>query len=551
MQEIEQLPEGAVDALSRAGAFPGDESAREGVEAAQTHISHLFFTRDRVYKLRKPVVLPFLSFGSRAERNSDCLRELLLNRRLAPDVYLGIAPLVAAGPAGWQLGELSDELSSSPASEHCVVMRRLPEGRDALSLLEARQLTPGHVEAVAEQLARFHADHGLGVPAPWDPEAWLERVRAPVAQTLELLRSSQVAGFEAGDLDRCERRLDALFEARRARFEGRRRAGRVVDGHGDLHLDHVWFEPGRREPIVIDCVEFDAELRRIDVAAELAFFAMDLRYRLRSDLAEHFLARYAVRTDDFELYGVVDYHILHRALVRAAVAAVAAGQDEVDAGQRQRAAESATRHLQLVDDFLSDLPSAGLVLVCGGVGTGKSTAADVAAEALSGVVVSSDRTRKRMAGIEPETRAGARPEAGIYTPARTREVYRALLERAEPVVESGRVVILDATFSREEWRELARRWAEVHEVPILLLEVRCSEALVLKRLAEREREAGHVSDAGPDLFAWSQANFEPPTRWDPAIRRVVQTDRDDWQDLLKADLADWLRATGSSERSAR
>ena len=114
------------------------------METIQTHISHIYLTRDRVYKLRKAVVLPFLSFGLRSERNGDCLREVALNRRLAPDVYLGVAPILPRA-GGWAVGEVADALAHAPgdaaeqpgvvpgeAYEHCVVMRRLPEGRDAL-----------------------------------------------------------------------------------------------------------------------------------------------------------------------------------------------------------------------------------------------------------------------------------------------------------------------------------------------------------------------------------------------------------------------------------
>jgi aminoglycoside phosphotransferase family enzyme/predicted kinase len=542
MRQLEMLPRGIVSALSRPSAYPHDASAEQGVEVIQTHISHVFLTRDRVYKLRKAVVLPFLSFGTRAERDRDCLNELSLNRRLAPDVYLGISPIVSDGSGGWRIGAIGaigEEWSPSAGLEHCVVMRRLPKGRSALGLLERGELTLARMDAVAQRIASFHSAHGLGAPAPWQPEEWLERVRAPVARTFELLRDSTVPGLDPDDVQRCEKGLDALFAARGPHFEARRKAGRVVDGHGDLHLDHVWFETETSEPIAIDCLEFDPELRRIDVAAELAFFAMDLTYRSRSDLAERFLRHYAALTDDFGLYGVVDYHILHRALVRASVAALAASQREVGEQQRSRAASSAMRHLRLVRDWLEGPSRGGLILTCGTVGTGKSTVASRAADALGAVVISSDRTRKRLAGLEPEQPAGAAPGAGIYTPAQSRRVYRALLERAEPVVLSGRVAVLDATFSREEWRQAARHWAELRGVPVLLLEVRCDEAQVLSRLAVRERSARHVSDAGSDFHRYSVRSFEPLAGWADEERRVVRTDRDDWAAQLDRQLVDW------------
>src|SRR5262245_47759936 len=154
------------DALRRPTAYPHDASAAAGVEWVQTHLSHVFLTRERVYKLRKAVDLGFVCFAERAERNADCLREVALNRRLAPDVYLGVAP-IEVSPSGARVGSLGQALSGD--GEHCVVMRRLPAGRDALSLLERGCLPVQGLDRAAEAIAAFHARHGLGSPAPFSP----------------------------------------------------------------------------------------------------------------------------------------------------------------------------------------------------------------------------------------------------------------------------------------------------------------------------------------------------------------------------------------------
>ncbi|MGH7337792.1 MAG: hypothetical protein ACREI7_09445, partial [Myxococcota bacterium] len=168
--------------LARAETFPGDPSAGAGVEWIQTHLSHVYRTADRVYKFRKPVDLGFVRFTSRAERNADCLREIALNRRLAPDVYLGVAPLVGSG--GRPHVGLPVEAIPIEARDYCVVMRRLPDGRDALSLLEAGKLTAEQLDALAALLARFHAAHALGTPAPFTSEEWLARCTRPAEENL-------------------------------------------------------------------------------------------------------------------------------------------------------------------------------------------------------------------------------------------------------------------------------------------------------------------------------------------------------------------------------
>jgi hypothetical protein len=233
---IDPTPQKVVRGLEDPRAYPSDASASAGVTTLQTHISHIFLTGARVYKLRKAVRLGFLDFGSRQARIADCLREVALNRRLAPDVYLGIAGIQEERD-GVRVGRPA-EAPGDPRLEHCVVMRRLRDGRDALSLLGRGELSASQVDSIAHAVARFHAEHDLGRPAPFSPAAWVRAIEDQVEGNVEPLAGA----FRDG-------RPDALATAARQfladhpdRFEARRRDGRAVDGHGDLHLAHVWFE---------------------------------------------------------------------------------------------------------------------------------------------------------------------------------------------------------------------------------------------------------------------------------------------------------------------
>jgi len=520
--------------LARPNAYPDDPTARDGIETIQTHISNLFLTRSRVVKLRKAVDLGFLDFSTRADRLADCRREVALNRRLAPDVYRGVAPVEREDGryvVRERFGEIACE-AGAPIPECAVVMRRLAEGSEALSMLDRDALTRQHLGAAARTLARFHADANLGRPAPWDEDGWWHHLFDPVAACLDSLEESPPEGLAPEELARARDTLERRFEILRPRFEERRLEGRAVDGHGDVHLQHVWFEADDA-PVLIDCIEFDDELRRIDAASEVAFLAMDLRYRGRRDLGEHFLAAYAAASDDFGLYGVVDAYASYRALVRGKVAALAAADEGIGAEQRSAAAHSARRHLDLALELLQPPAAGALVLTCGTVGCGKSTVARALAERCDGVVIASDRTRKHLAGVAAAHRSDDAKDRGMYAPERRRAVYEALRERAASVVGSGRTAILDATHHERAERERMRGWARDHGVAVLLVAVGCGPEVARERLRERQAAGRDPSDAGPELLDASLADFEAPTEWPTADRFEVRTDTGGLENALE------------------
>jgi aminoglycoside phosphotransferase family enzyme/predicted kinase len=529
-------------ALSRPSSYPHDPGATRGVVLVQTHLSWVFLTESRVYKLRKDVDLGFVCFLSRSERDADCAREIRLNRRLAPDVYLGIAPVrqVAGGYEVGPVREDADLEEGSGVAEHCVVMRRLPDGRDALSLLAAGRLRGRQLDRAAETVARFHERHRVA-PGADRVEGWLSSVVTPVEDNFRALSPFAGRVVARSTLLRARDRARSFHERNRGALEARAAGGKGVDGHGDLHLAHVWFEHDDAEPLIIDCLEFSEELRTIDAANDVAFLAMDLRYRGRTGLAERFLRVYARESDDFDLYRVVDYFMSYRAAVRAKVAALVAADERLDSEQRSGAAGSARRHLDMAGRLLAPDSRGALVLACGIVGTGKSTLAEVVADELRGAVISSDRVRKRLAGLPPTTRTEDALDRGLYSRARTDQTYAGLLERAAPVVDSGRVAVLDATFSDAAKRSRARDWAGKRDVPVVLVEVRCAEREVLRRLARREVAGGDVSDAGPSFYRSSARRFEPTNEWPREDHVVVRTDERGWRGRARRTLGPRLR----------
>ncbi len=537
--------EAVVSALSSAGAYPHDASARRGVELEQTHISFVFLTGERVYKFRKPVELPFLDFSSVELRNADCVREVTLNRRLAPDVYLGVAPLLVDGDR-FEIGAVVEAPAREHDSlEHCVVMRRLPSGRDALSLLESGALSEDMIVAVARHVSRFHQAHSLGVPAPFEPAEWSQRVSAPVEANYESLRASADGVVPSDLLERAHRDAGDWMRTNGTLIEQRRLDGRAVDGHGDLHLEHVWFEADDAGPLIVDCVEFNERLRRIDAASDAAFLAMDLSYRGRRDLAELFLRAYSEASGDYGLYGVVDYFISYRALVRAKVAALAANDAAIDPRQREEAGASALRHLRLGAEVLGDKGVGWMIATCGTVGTGKTTVARSLAARLDAALISSDRLRKSMAGLAPQQSLSSRRGHDAYSMRSRDLVYEELLRLARLVASTGRNVIVDATFSRRRWRDLLTRSATMVGAGCALVNCRADPAVVEKRLLERARWGSDASDAGVDVMAKSAGEFEEPEEWPSSSSFEISTETPGWD----AELEPLVRLVGGQPRN--
>lgn len=611
-----------LDALLDVRAYPHDPGRGDEVRRVDTHISHVFLTADRAYKLRRPVKLAFLDFSSPGERLADCLREVELNRRLAPDVYLGLAPVIVdeagldddakreakdidADAGGTDIGDprgdrggaarglrvfvgpVGEAPSDDPrAVEYAVVMRRLEAGRDLRSMIERGEARAVHVDRVAEVLARFHASHGLGRPAPFAAGDWISRTTGPARANFDALSHAEPTLAPPAEVAEVRARAERFVEARRADFEERRLRGRVVDAHGDLHCEHVWFERDEAEPLLIDCLEFREDFRRIDAASDVAFLAMDLTYRGREDLAARFLRRYARASADYHLFSVVDYFLSYRAMVRAKVASLVAVDVSLPEQQRRHGAESTRRHLDLGLTFLVERPKGLLVLTCGSIGTGKTTVAEALADQVGGVVVSSDRVRRdpvlasdqpprdsvlspgavsnvedraardgyAASNVEPgmghdsdaasnfehgmghdsDTASSVEHGGGRYSQGARAAVYERALEEARHIVLSGRAAILDATFSRRAWRETARAWARMNADGCFLVEVEADEDDVRARLAARTAAANDASEAGPGLYDAMRAEFEKPDEWPSDAKARINTSSMNWRAHVEA-----------------
>jgi aminoglycoside phosphotransferase family enzyme/predicted kinase len=485
-----------------------------GVELRETHISLVFLARDTVLKIKKPVDLGFLDFTELATRKRLCEREVELNRRLAPDVYRGVVPIAAGASGKLQPG------AGGEAIEWAVEMRRLADDDCAQTRLQRDGLSIDDVRRIAETIAEFHGQCRCDdETASFGDPAVIER---NVRENFEQTRQSALRFLAPAELAAIERFQLGFLRERRERLEARVEQRRVRDGHGDLRLEHCYLGAGDKVSI-IDCIEFNDRFRYGDVASDIAFLAMDLAWHGRHDLSEACLAAYVRATDDFGLYGVVDFYESYRAFVRGKVNAILESDGAASIEARQHAAAQARKYFLLAEACAREPASPPAVYaVAGLIASGKSTVADTLASVVHGPVVDADRIRKRLAGVTDTTPLHDAAFGGHYTAEASAEVYAELFRRAEVVLESGRSVVLDASFRERAKRGAARSLARRLGVPFLLIECHADRDTIRSRLAQRAREPS-ISDGRLEMFDAFAANYEPIDELAPEEHMRVDT----------------------------
>ncbi|MDP7724113.1 bifunctional aminoglycoside phosphotransferase/ATP-binding protein [Mycobacterium sp. TY814] len=488
-----------------------DSTTAPFLDVRETHTGVVVLAGDRAYKAKKPVLTDFVDFRTTEERERACRREVELNRRLSPEAYLGVAHL--SDPAGG-------------AAEPIVVMRRYRD-QDRLAFLLGHKAS-GECErlldAIAAVLTDFHsrAERSPLISIQGEAGAVDQRWRANLN---ELHQFTAVPGVTQETVTRIER-LAAEYVSGRGRLFARRiDEDSILDGHGDLLADDIFFVDG--QPVLLDCLEFDDQLRYLDRIDDAAFLAMDLEFLGRRDLGDHFMARYVALTGDAAPPSLQHFYIAYRAGVRAKVDCVRFLQG------RQQSADDAARHLAIAAEHLT-AGAVRLVLIGGNPGSGKSTVARGLAEQVGAQVISTDDVRRELRESGAISGSPGVLDSGLYSPDNVAAVYETVLHRARVLLHEGRSVILDGTWQDPGLRAQARRMAG--ETHARIAEIVC--AVPVETSAGRiEHRAPGNSDATPDIAAALAARRDA---WESAYRM-------DTSQPLDASVAQayevWSRAT--------
>jgi aminoglycoside phosphotransferase family enzyme/predicted kinase len=459
----------------------------DSVRAIETHISWLLLTGRYAYKIKKPLTLDFLDFGSLERRLYYCREELRLNKRFAPKLYLDVVPIVG--------DEREPRVEGTGvAFEYAVKMREFEQDSLLDHRLAAGLLDADAIDALGDTCARIHA---AAPPAPvgasfGDPSTLLP----PALDNFATIGRVLVRD----DLRTGTTSLRRWTKSEHARltpqFAARKAGGHIRECHGDLHLGNIALIDGA--PVLFDCIEFNDAFRWIDVMSEMAFTVMDLHARGRPDLGWRLLNRYLEESGDYAGVTVLRFYLVYRALVRAKI-------DCIRAAQTQAASEGDAQWR----DFeyrvaLGQRFARGhrpfLAITCGVSGSGKTHASALALERTGAIRVRSDIERKRLAQIARTGRSGSGVDAGIYGRRASDRTFSRLAALARTIVEAGHGVIVDATFIERERREPFRALAAALNVPFVVLHCRAPQEVLSQRIVRRLASGTDASEADLDVL---------------------------------------------------
>ena len=505
-----------VEALLQPGAYPYETPA---VEMIETHISFLFFAGDFVYKVKKPVDYRFLDFTTLEKRRHFCHREVELNRRICPEVYLGVEE-IRQQAGGYSVG------GPGRTVEYAVRMRRLTPDTSLERLLKQGRVSFQDIERIAARIARFHqrAESGPHVIAHGD----LRAVRENVAENFDQTGRFVGAALSRDDYDDLAAYSQAFMSAKGDVFRERAEAGRIRDCHGDLHVAQIFLEPPAEDGAwdgisIIDCIEFNERFRCSDVAEDIAFLAMDLDFNGRPDLSSAFVEAYVRESGDDGVFSLLDFFKVYRACVRGKIACFRSVDPHLTERARAEALDTARAYFKLARSYLPALPRPALILVCGVTGTGKSTLAGQLAGRWAMEHISSDLVRKNLAGIAPGAHRYESFMEGIYSPQFSALTYQAMLSEAARHLREGRPVILDGTFRRSEERARAVALARGLPGEAWIIECRLAEEQARERLESRFERGDSESDGRWELYHQQMAQWEPVREAPPARHIALDT----------------------------
>lgn len=483
------------------------------VELMETHGAWVLLAGEFAYKIKKPVRFPFMDFGTLALRRQACDTEIRVNRRFqnldrpATQLYLGVWPILGT-PEQPRWGE-PGATDAGQAIEFAVRMRRFDEASRLDHLCVRDALTPEHMTGLARRMAMFQARAAVAS----NGQAWghaAAAMRWP-RDNFTTLRAALKDPADAANVRELSDWTEQRFNAIEPLLSRRRQKGRVREGHGDLHLANLVLIED--EALPFDAIEFNDELRWIDVANDMAFAWMDLLAHGQPGLANVLLSAWIDASGDVSAHTVWTFYASYRAGVRAKVAAIRMGQlgGKGASPEAEASLAETRRYLALARD-IAHPPKPRLVITHGLSGSGKTWASSrwLATEASGRAIrLRSDVERKRLHGLSALAPSGSGLNAGLYSPQAHGDTYASLLSRARMLLADGWTVLVDAAFLRASERADFAALAQGAGVTFHILACEAPVEVLRQRITERQARGADASEATVAVLEQQLGWLEP------------------------------------------
>lgn len=502
-----ELPKLWVCNLLRSSSFP---HSAERLELLQTHISWIILAGDYAYKIKKPVTLEFLDFSTLGKRKTTCQKEIELNRRFAPQLYIGVVPITGTKENPVVEGD-------GIAIEYAVKMHRFADSELAARMAEGGKITPKIARRLAVTIASLHqhlppykASSSLGTP-----NAFFLALR----KNIEQLESFDLPPFHHNRIKIVSEWLQSQFDNLFPLMETRLAGGRVKGCHGDCHLGNIIVH--RDKVILFDCLEFNDEFRIMDTIAEAAFLWMDMRMRKMVSLSHSFINDYLEYSGDYEGLRLLKMYACHYAMVRAKACLI----KKAESGSVVNKSSLSKQFSPYVDIAINYAltSSPKLILMNGFSGSGKSKVAKRICEKIGAIRIRSDVERKRLSGLSPEEKS----DGNIYSRNMSCLTYTQLLEHSKFVINSGFNCVVDATFLSQESRRSFVNLALSTRTHLQIVGCTASDREIRRRLWRRNTMENDASEADVSVYLAQKDRQENFDRNEQGFVIEVNTERDE------------------------
>jgi hypothetical protein len=454
----------------------------KSVDILQTHISFVALTGKYAYKIKKPVNFGFLDFSTIEKRKNYCEEEIRLNKRLCPDIYLDIVPII-------QKGDKLQLHGHGKIVDYAVKMKEFPQNQIMTNLLDKGKVDEKNIENICDILVDFYNSSAKSKEI--DKFGQLHSIKKNIDENFQQTKSAINITISKEMYNFIKNVNDDFFCKKKEVFKRRIKNDKIKDCHGDLHSGNIVLSD---KIYIFDCIEFNKRFRYCDIASDIGFLAMDLDYQNHPFLSSYLINLYVEKTSDVELFEVLNFYKSYRAYVRGKVIGFQLNDKNLVKKKKDRIVEIAKKYYQL-SYYYSLLLSIDLkknrpiIFVVGGLsGTGKSTFASKLIVDYNASYINTDIIRKEIAGIDKFERHHDAIDTGLYHPKKIDKTYETVIEKANKLLKNNCNVVLDATFQKMKYRDMVKKISDKNNAIYILIQTTCPDNVVKKWLETRLRK---------------------------------------------------------------